>query len=440
MAKISRKQLRSLNIGIETIVYIGVALALGFIVPWVDQRFIPGWFSPVDKSTMTSMLSAVASGMITLTGVVFSLVFVLLQFGSATYSPRLAPIFAHSYALRHSLGIFTGTFLFSLSAMRTIGMGETDQVSSLPVWISFIWLLASISILARLIRVFATLTISNVLTALGRTGQKSIKKIYNPYYSSSKPNTAGDHSSVEREGNVIRKILYEGGPGYLTGYKLKSLLALATTTHTTIFLPYFIGDALKNGTAIALIQGNNTDIKESCIYRLIQTGIERSFTYDPKYSFRLLVDTAIRALSPGINDPTTAVQVLDHIESLLQHLGNSDLDIGEVRDQGGVLRLVFRTPTWEDYLQLGLSEIMHYGAGSIQVERRLESLLLFLKEAVPPERTEAVVRLMEQRRSLSYSSFANETFREWANIPDREGIGSSDSVPALLKAAGYSSE
>ena len=432
MTKISKERLRGLNLGVETWVYIAIALTFGFLTPRFTRGMFEGWFSPVDKSTMTSILSAVASGMITLTGIVFSLVFVLLQFGSATYSPRISRIFAHSYVLRNALGIFTGTFLYSLMAMRTIGMEEADQVNSFPIWIVTVWLLGSIAILARLIRVFATLTITNILTALGRVGQLSIKRVYKPYIKSPKP-TVGSGSLIDREGDTVQRIMYEGGPVYVNEYKWKILLSLAHKTDTVIYLPYFVGDALKNGSTLAFVQGKSRFVDESRIYSSIKLGVERAFLYDPKYAFRLLVDTAIRALSPAINDPTTAVQVLDHIESLLRYLGNSDLEIGNVRDSNGVLRLVFKTPSWEDYLQLGLSEIMLYGAGSIQVERRMKALLLFLRGAVPPERAKAVSRFLEQRESLVSVSFKNTMFRDWANIPDREGIGSgADGKDVLL--------
>jgi len=428
--KLTGKNTYRFNFGIETFIYIAVSLSLGFLVPRFSERIFPDWFSPVSNSTMVSILSSVASGMITLSGIVFSLVFVLLQFGSASYSPRLSRIFVHSYVLRHSLGIFTGTFLYSLMAMRTLGIETSENSNSLVIWVAFGWLLASIIILASLINVFTKMTITNVLTSLGILGRLSINRVYGPY--SQEENQIITVESVfskrQSSGDTVQQIIYNGGPGYVNGYNKSQLLSLAQINDTIIYLPFSIGDALKDGAPIVIIQGKNPPILESRIYSSIEIGIERGFKYDPKYSFRLLVDTAIRALSPAINDPTTAVQVLDHIESLLQHIGNSDLNTGFLRDSHGDIRLVYKTPTWEDYLQLGLSEIMQYGAKSIQVERRLEALLLFLKQAIPSARADAVVHFSEQRNSLSSISFQNATFLKWANTPDREGIGSGSNV------------
>lgn len=430
MWKVSQKKFHSFNFGIETWVYIVLSLFLGFLLPWIDHFFFHGWFSPINRETMISILSAIASGMITLSGIVFSLIFVLVQFGSATYTPRLTKIFAHSYVLRHSLGIFTGTFLYSLMAMRSIGMNQNKQVSGLAVWVAFAWLLVSIAVLARLIRVFTTMTITNILSALGKIGRFNISKAYDIYISDKKTSFNG----FQLNKKTAQRITYKGEPGYLTGYNESILLKHAIANDAVIYLPYSIGDVVENGGNIAVIIGSNS-VDESPVYNSIHLGIEREFRKNPRYSIRLLVDMAIRALSPAINDPSTAVQVLDHIQSFLLQLGNSDLDIGKIGDKNGNIRVVYNTPRWDDYLQLGLAEIMLYGSSSIQVQRRLKSLLLSLKQAVPAERAETVNQFISHQKELVSSSFTNNLFRVWADIPDHEGIGSSsDEINEFIKS------
>ena len=115
----------------------------------------------------------------------------------------------------------------------------------------------------------------------------------------------------------------------------------------------------------------------------IELGEERTFEQDPKYAIRLLVDIAIRALSPAINDPTTAVQALDQIEDLLLRLGQRDLEIGKYNDRNGELRLVMPFPTWDDIVRLAFDEIGFYGATSVQVMRRMNALIADLTRAVP---------------------------------------------------------
>lgn len=151
---------------------------------------------------------------------------------------------------------------------------------------------------------------------------------------------------------------------------------------------------------------------------------ERLFAHDPAYAFRILVDIAIKALSPAVNDPTTAVQAIDQIEDLLYRLSLRELGSGYVKDNTNTLRIVYPTPTWNDYLALAFDEIRNCGSGQLQVLRRLRAALSSLQESIEvPQRTAAVrayfVRLDE---SLQRSEL-DETDRASARDQDRQGLG-----------------
>ena len=154
--------------------------------------------------------------------------------------------------------------------------------------------------------------------------------------------------------------------------------------------------------------------------------MQRTFEQDPKYPIRLLVDVAIKALSPAINDPTTAVQAIDQIEDLLKRLGRRELQAGYACDEVGELRVIFPTPTWEDYLTLAFDEIRQYGATSVQVMRRLRSTLFDLAEAVPVlERRLAVQRYIEHLNLLVERHIADLQDQQMAMQEDRQGLGLS---------------
>ena len=160
--------------------------------------------------------------------------------------------------------------------------------------------------------------------------------------------------------------------------------------------------------------------------RAIKLERERTLEQDPKYPIRLLVDVAIKALSPAINDPTTAVQTIDQLEDLLYRLGRSKLDVGYVRDASGTLRLVFPTPTWEDYLTLAFDEIRQFGGNSVQVMRRLRSALVSLAELLPrTERIAAVRRYLEHLDLVVERSPFDSQDRAKARQGDRQGLGLS---------------
>ncbi|MGE5306222.1 MAG: DUF2254 family protein [Alphaproteobacteria bacterium] len=160
--------------------------------------------------------------------------------------------------------------------------------------------------------------------------------------------------------------------------------------------------------------------------RAYHLRLERTYEQDPKYPIRLLVDIAIKALSPAINDPTTAVQAIDQIEDLLRRLGRRGLNAGDAHDAEGSLRVIFPMPTWEDYLTLAFDEIRQYGSTSVQVMRRLRSALISLADSVvSDERINAVQRYLDQLDSSIDRSILDAIDRERARQEDRQGLGLS---------------
>ena len=137
------------------------------------------------------------------------------------------------------------------------------------------------------------------------------------------------------------------------------------------------------------------------------------------------MDIAIRALSPAVNDPTTAVQALDQITDLLRRLGSCQLRIGRIKDEQGILRLTFPTPTWEDYLSLAFDEIRIYGATSVQVVRRLRAALHDLAGAMALERQPAVRQYIAHLDARVKASFPDTADQELALRQDRQGLGLS---------------
>jgi uncharacterized membrane protein len=174
------------------------------------------------------------------------------------------------------------------------------------------------------------------------------------------------------------------------------------------------------------MHGGDQRLPDQALKRAIRLATARTFEQDPKYAIRLLVDIAIRALSPAINDPTTAVQALDQIEDLLRRLGRRQLDAGYARDTAGNICVIFPVPAWEDYLALSFDEIRQYGATSVQVVRRLRSALVGLSESIVVEsRRNAVSRYLEHlNRGVSRSTFDDQD-QVAALLEDRQGLGLS---------------
>jgi uncharacterized membrane protein len=191
-----------------------------------------------------------------------------------------------------------------------------------------------------------------------------------------------------------------------------------------------VGETVVEGTPLLRVHGGKVKINELDLRKTVEMGAERTFEQDPKYAIRLLVDIAIKALSPAINDPTTAVQALDQIEDLLLRLGRRRLEIGAMRDSKGALKVVIPGPTWEDFIILAFDEIRICGSRSVQVMRRMKALASDLITALPPERHASLRHYRERLNATIVRSFEDVLEQQEASIEDRQGLGGPRRVPA----------
>jgi len=235
-----------------------------------------------------------------------------------------------------------------------------------------------------------------------------------------------EHSErhADELGEAIQELNYEGVPRTISRFDIQKLRQLLQDADGVAVLSCAVGDSLADGTRLLSIHGARKTIPEAKLLSAIHLDRERTFEQDPKYPIRLLVDIAIRALSPAINDPTTAVQTLDQIEDLLRRLGRRKLDTGQVHDEAGKLRIVFPTPTWDDYLSLSFDEIRQYGSGSVQVMRRLRAVLSGLTSSLSdPARVKAVEAYRKHLDRAIGHSVLDSADRAKAHQEDRQGLG-----------------
>ena len=161
----------------------------------------------------------------------------------------------------------------------------------------------------------------------------------------------------------------------------------------------------------------------TALSRSVAIGQERTLEQDPTFAFRILVDIASKGLSPAINDPTTAVLAIDQIHHLLRNVGSRFLGDGRVRDSAGQLRLLYRTPNWDDFVYLAVTEIRHFGSESIQVARRLRAMLEDLLRTLPEERHVLLRQELDLLHRSAERFFSEPEDRELAGVSDRQGVG-----------------
>ncbi len=402
--------------------YVAATIALAFTLPPLEYRFLPGLTHAMTISSAVAIFSSIASGMIALTGIVFSISFVMVQFSSSAYSPRLVSWFSESPIVFHSLGLFSATFIYALVVIGWVDRNGSGKVPFISTWVVVFLLITSVFALVLLIRGVSELQVSRVLRLIGHRGREAIREVY----------LENEAAVLDKEVDLFvlaenmppsQTLGFSGRPLVIESIDTRSLVRMAKEAEGVIVLRYAVGDAVMEGSPLLQLFGGKKRLAESHLAGAIKLGEERTFEQDPRYPIRLLVDIAIKALSPSINDPTTAVQAIDQIEDLLRRLATCNLEVGSVRDEHGTLRLVFPTPDWRDYVSLAFDEISFYGASSLQVVRKLRSALDDLLEIGPPPKKEALLSCLEHLDHIVNRYFTGEHDRNRAKQTDRQGLG-----------------
>ena len=255
--------------------------------------------------------------------------------------------------------------------------------------------LAALALIRTLqVKAFASIQLAPTLSAIAGQGRGIIDDLY------PRPFPAGRQPAPPLPPRR-RAILWPHRQAILQQLDLGRLLHAADGA--VIVLRDGVGDTLQQGAPVADLHGG--EVADAAVLAGLVTGPERSFDQDPLFAFRLLADIAMRALSPAVNDPATAVQVLDTIDSLLQALVARDLDVAGVADDAGTVRVVLALPSWDDYLRTGLDDLLESASRSPMVLLRARALLTTLRNAAPPARQPPVTRRLQRTEQLGAANF-----------------------------------
>lgn len=410
------------------LVYVAMTLVAGLCFLRLEHRFFPNLVSTISAPSAMAICSSIASGMIALTGIVFSLAFVMVQFSATAYSPRLVLWVARDPVVSHSLGVFSSTFLYSLLLLAWVDRDTAGKVPFISAWMVFFLLVASVGMFIALIERLGMLQVNRMLIFTGDQGRKAIDELYAYEGSAAAAETARSQGL-----RVTQTLTHIGRPQVIQAIHVAELVRLARESDAVIEVVAAVGDTVMEMTPLLRVYASDQALNEQALQKTIEIGDERTFEQDPKYAVRLVVDIAIKALSPAINDPTTAVQALDQIEDLLIRLGRRRLEIGDYRDDQGKLRLIIPFPTWDDFLRLSLDEIRFCGANSVQVMRRMNALIKNLTEVLPAPRHAALRHWEERLHGTVERSFADADEKQDASVADRQGLGIGEEKNAETK-------
>lgn len=385
-------------------------VAIGFVIAEVALRIDRsieregGWFlfgGGIESAR--AVVTTIATSMLTFTGLVFSVTMLVLQLASNQLSPRVMRTFLRDRANQAVLGVFIATFVYALLVLRRITqVADGDPfVPALSVWLAMVFVLISIGLFVYYIHHMAqSIRPVSVMAHVAQETRDAICRLYPEGLGEALPETLNPP-----EGSATAIVLSPGPDGVLTGVDDERLLSAAAKQGCVIVLEHSIGDFVRKGSRLFSVYGQWDRESEADLMASVAFGLERTMHQDAAFGFRQLVDIAERALSPGINDPTTAVQVIDQLHALLGELVTRDIPSPN-RKVDGTLAVVLPRPDWAAYVALACDEIRRAGEAQMQIQRRLRAMLKDLLEVAPESRCPPLreqVRLLDMALERAFA-------------------------------------
>ncbi|MCC8337947.1 DUF2254 domain-containing protein [Streptomyces sp. R1] len=415
----------------DTFWFAPTAAMVGVFVVWLaaqelDAALVRSLQDDDDYDTLAELLrfaddaktvvSAVGSAMMTFIGVVFSISLVAVQMASGQFTPRVVRLFVRSRITKATFAVFLATFVLTLLVLTSYDSNADPRTAtSVPLVQSVLTLvMVALSLLLFVMYVNATLRLMRVSHVIARIAAESFR------VAALMPVPAG--GGAPGLGPVTAWVAHDGQAGVLRDVHVARLVRVARKHGVVLRLVPRIGDFLVPGTPVLAVHGGPAPSRRALRYAL-SVGVERTFHQDLAFGLRQLSDIGLRALSPAVNDPTTAVQALDRVVQILATLSRRPLDAVPHRDRRGAVRLVQPVPGWTELVDLGFAEVRACAVGSPQVTRRLLAGLDDLLLLVPPERRGPLLRHRELLRQAVERTAPTPADRAFALRPDRQGIG-----------------
>ncbi len=384
-----------------------------------------GWFDSwprglrVNPASSQNILALVATSTLTFVGVVFTITLVALQLASAQLSPRVIRTFVRSGVTRLTFGMFLGTFTFSVVVLVLEGSLKDDAAESRAVTAAIFLVMASLIVF--IFYVTATmklLQVNWVLTAVADETRKAIRATFPPrtsYHDVGAPRlvSAPVPVALETEVNRTRSI------GVILSFDYGRLVEIAQRHDCVVQIVHGVGEYLPTGEPAFLIHGGSVPSAAE-LAGCLHLGRTRTLHQDPLFGIRQLVDVAIQALSPALNQPTTAVHTIDRLEDLHLRMAAQPAHTGLWTGTDSAVRLIEPVITWSYLIDLSFEEITQYGADSVQVIRRLLACYDLLISRVGDE---LAAPLRARRTELTARQHIHAGALQLASTPDRHGLG-----------------
>jgi uncharacterized membrane protein len=386
---------------------------LAILATWIDSvtpaigRDLPLVFGGGPDGAR-SVLSSIAGSTITVAGVTFSITIVALQLASSQFSPRVLRDFMRDRLSQSVLGSFIGTFFYSLVVLRSIRSADEtgpEFVPAVAVTLGIAFAVLAVAMLVYFIHHISTrIQVSSIVAGIAHATERAIERAMEDDGSYQRvPEGERQHglSHAERpDGEPGR--LPAATSGYLQLIDRRGIVATTDELDLVVRLELRPGDWVQEGAPLFVVwpAGAADDELADRLHERVTIGAERSLEQDPAFGLRQLVDVAVKALSPGINDPTTARECIGRITQVLAARGRAGQPHFGAASQER-MRLAEREQTFAELVGLGFDELRHYGASTPEVAIALASSLATLRGIVPPSCRPPVTEQLERLREAA---------------------------------------
>lgn len=364
------------------------ALIAGVALPALDQAapFVFPFVFEGGPDGAKSMLSAIAGAMISVIGLVFSVTMVLLQLASSQFTPRILGDFASSRVVQFTLGLFIAAFVYSLSLLRVVRGDEHVDVFVPQGSVSAAYVLVLACVVSFLMFINHIIRLIQVSHAVGHVADRTMSLADHLYGTEEEWEGVGAGPTWSPRKDMERFDVIARRHGHVITIDHRTLVDIGTHYDVVIVMAVPLGGYVVSGQVLATVWGMEED--EECAQRVratLRIGQERRLTQDVEFGIRQLLDIFDRALSPGTNDPTTAVQVLNELHSIFREIIPRPSPSPYVSDDDQTVRIVHRPAEITSIIRRSVDEMMFYGGETLRIPERVREMLDDLEDAARPE-------------------------------------------------------
>lgn len=398
-----------------------IGMASGLI--YLDNRyeFVPSGFAkylfPGSVDSARSILTITAGAMIGVAGTVFSITLVALTLASSQLGSRLLRNFMYDKLNQVVLGTYVSTFVYCLLILSAIK--ENESLHFVPVMSVFGALLAAVAGIILLIVFIHHISVSiqsdKVISDISDAMSKSISRLFPEDIGHGEARPSSDLEVLKETFKCNIQVKCQKN-GYLQSVDGDALMDIAKNNDWIIELKYRPGDFLVKGLIICLVHSHNECDEETAgkINNALIIGKVRTPLQDAEFSIHQLVEVAGRALSPGVNDPYTAIACIDNLTAVLCYLAKARFPSPCRYDQEDRLRIIADSLSFRGMLNAAFNQIRQYGEGNPSVIIRLmEAMITIMRFATKKE---------DKKELVAHASMilraAEKTFSEKRDLED----------------------